>query len=61
MFLRLQALQAVEELALLFELDVGLVPVLPDRHPAGDGGGLLADRFAVRSLVTLCWRAAALR
>ena len=54
-------MQAVKELALLLELDVGLVSVLPERHPAGQVGGLQADRNAIRGLVALCWRAAALQ
>ena len=61
MFLELQALQAIMEHALQFRLIVGLVSVLPERHSAGEAAGLQADRNAIRGLVTLCWRAAALQ
>ena len=49
------------EHALQFRLIVGLVSVLPERHSAGKAAGLQADRNAIRGLVTLCWRAAALQ
>ena len=61
MYLELQALQAVKELVLLFKLIVGLVSVLLERHPGWKAGRLQADSNAIRGLITLCWRAAALQ